>query len=492
MKRCEKIDRYLNKALSDAEESAFSEHLVSCDECRTKTASWNEFEVRLKKWADYQPASEVSVIDVFSLMRAAASISNRTQNQSRWKAVAISAAAVLSTTAIAIFILSYTSPSKIQNDEIVNVRVFDSMGIETIHKLKTGSELEAPSNKHMVASIQDDTIGLVSKAKLRILRAEKNRTLLRLESGKVSCKVAKRHEKGEFVVEAGQLSVKVMGTKFTVFLTPLGTTEVTVEEGLVQVTDQTGKVLMLKAGEKTASTQKGTIEKSFIADKNELLLTSRLLDPKAELEESVIFAEKTHKKLSILDEPTSLPKEIRAEINLENEDKTETEQETETKPIAKLETPPIKKWEKMVIDGKVNEAVSSMRRYLNSTPDDTSVLALLADSERKRGNYSVSVKYYETVIAKGSPTQKARATYMLASVLQSHLGKYEQALKLFLEYTKSPYAVSELLKIGEINIVQSLVELRRCKEATDAAEKIKAKGGSFAISKIDRMIESCN
>ena len=484
MNPCNQIELFLNGTLTEEAADAYRRHLASCDACRNRVDSWGEFETGLKTWASAQSIREVTPADAFALMRQA-EIPARPRAFNLFRIFLIAAPAATAAAVFLLLTLEAPVPKTETPSEPVQVRVTMADGTESLQTLSSTDALEAPESTPLHAAIEADTVGLSAKGKLRILSAKNRKTRLRLESGTVACKVAKRAEGEEFVVEAGELTVRVVGTRFSVTRDASGKTGVTVEEGIVAVTSNDGGTALLRAGEgiaRDAEEEEWRVERASEAD---LRLTANLLslDVPAPIPEA-IPASATEETSQKSDEASESPTSVKA-VAAPNPREEDTDAET---PIRKA--PPLRKWQDWILSGKAGEAAGAMRRYLRGMPNDATVWALLADCERKIGNPEAAVKSYEKVRSLGAPAQAARAAYMEASLLQSR-GEHRRALELFETYKQSAHASPELLRLAEVNIVRSLVALGRCEEAEASAARARGQGRSAVSANVDKMLERC-
>ena len=484
MNPCSQIEPYLNGALPEEAANAYRQHLAVCDSCRSRAESWRALESKLRAWADTQPVQEVTSADAFLLMRRAETAARpKSFNLFRILLVAAPTAA-----ATALFIaLTLRTPGVIEtpSSEPIQVHILATDGTKSVLTLASKDVLEAPENTPVHADIEADTVGLSAKGKLRILNAKNRRTRLRLESGTIACKVAARTEGEEFVVEAGELTVRVVGTRFSVTRDASGKTGVTVEEGIVAVTDKDGSTAMLHAGEGIARDLEKDDWHVKQASEADLQLTASLLSPAApipipEATPPSVEEETTGESMNTAEAPTPEDRPVIQEVKTEDSD-------TEI-PIRKA--PPLRKWQDWILSGRAENAASAMRRYLRGAPNDATVWALLADCERKTGKPEAAIKSYDKVRAIGTPAQSARAAYMEASLLQSR-GEHRRALELFNTYKQSAHASPELLRLAEVNIVRSLVALGRCEEAEAAAERTRGQGHTAISANVDKMLERC-
>jgi hypothetical protein len=86
-------------------------------------------------------------------------------------------------------------------------------------------------------------ITLAAHSDVNVAGSDAEGWLVRLEAGQVDCKVAPRHGRPPFVVQAGVTKVSVVGTRFTVARTG-AQARVSVSEGHVQVDSDEGHVLL--------------------------------------------------------------------------------------------------------------------------------------------------------------------------------------------------------------------------------------------------------
>lgn len=122
--------------------------------------------------------------------------------------------------------------------------------------LKTGEVLRTSAEGHAVLTLPDESrIRLSPGTQLALTRAEADDVSLTLEQGRVAVHASHRPRKG-FVVHAGGLGVRVVGTLFTVEQMA-GALEVAVVEGKVRVEPPEGDALFLLPGQRVRFEQGG-------------------------------------------------------------------------------------------------------------------------------------------------------------------------------------------------------------------------------------------
>lgn len=110
---------------------------------------------------------------------------------------------------------------------------------------------ETRSDTSQVALKDGSQIELASETRVEVVESEKHSMRLSLRRGRVTCDVAK-NEQRSFVVVAGNVQVRVVGTKFTVSTTDMQhgqRVEVNVERGVVEVKGARGGPVRLSAGQ---------------------------------------------------------------------------------------------------------------------------------------------------------------------------------------------------------------------------------------------------
>lgn len=119
-----------------------------------------------------------------------------------------------------------------------------------LRRIAGGARLETFEAAERVL-VNDSEITLAKRSRLSVHGSDAHGWELRLEGGRVDCHVAPRAARPEFVTRAGDVEVRVVGTRFSVEHDAAGT-RVNVQEGKVRVMAPGARVL-LGAGERWVS-----------------------------------------------------------------------------------------------------------------------------------------------------------------------------------------------------------------------------------------------
>lgn len=113
--------------------------------------------------------------------------------------------------------------------------------------LEAGNELAAGRTTTVGHFSDGSEVVLATASAVRLVNDSKNEVRVELERGEATFEVSKRPSR-KFIVAAGDVEVKVVGTRFTVNHSAAGV-DVSVERGIVEVT-LSGKTVRLTAGQK--------------------------------------------------------------------------------------------------------------------------------------------------------------------------------------------------------------------------------------------------
>lgn len=97
--------------------------------------------------------------------------------------------------------------------------------------------------------IGDSEVVLAASSELAVQGSDQRGWLLELVSGRVDCQIAPRAARPDFVTRAGEVEVRVVGTRFSVEHDAGQGTRVNVQEGKVRVSER-GQSVLLGAGER--------------------------------------------------------------------------------------------------------------------------------------------------------------------------------------------------------------------------------------------------
>jgi len=129
--------------------------------------------------------------------------------------------------------------------------------------LAVGNELAAGRTTTVGHFSDGSEVALATASAVRLVTDSKNEVRVELERGEATFEVSKRPSR-KFVVAAGDVEVKVVGTRFTVNHTQAGV-DVSVERGIVEVT-LSGKTVRLTAGQKWSEADVEEEDAEAVAD----------------------------------------------------------------------------------------------------------------------------------------------------------------------------------------------------------------------------------
>jgi hypothetical protein len=179
-----------------------------------------------------------------------------TNNRRGWVTPLLAAAALVASAFAVITTTNMSSPrvaepglapSQAPSFETANVDSPENLPPELPRLAEsTGSHIETTTGP-TTSTVGESTLSIASHSEVRIHGDDTSGWLVSLERGRVHFDVAPRGERPDFVVQAGEVLVKVVGTHFDVTY-ERGQTRVEVQEGLVRVESE-GHVNMLGAGD---------------------------------------------------------------------------------------------------------------------------------------------------------------------------------------------------------------------------------------------------
>ena len=504
MRPCDLRNVYLDAGLPPDETTAFEKHLAVCRDCSDWVYEWRMFERGVNRWAKSRTVSPVTVSEAAALVeRAEASRRRRGDGRyGRLSLVTVGMSVAAASAAVVMFMIFRTpeadSPQSRATPEIHApvVQAVVSGLEETDVSVSVGAHLVAPSDRSVTAVIDKDRIALSSKGRMRLIRLDRGQVRLGLESGTVACRVDKRNAGEEFVVNAGDYSVRVVGTRFSVTRAPLGV-QVVVQEGAVRVEEAGGERWLLHAGDLLTDSGGQPVVKR--ADSDALRRVDVLFESPRTTEGAEAAAMMTEEPAAPPPDEAFSPDRVTAPVPSEES----VLEETTDLGFASVSSPAGKKkkeqivadipgWRKMVIDGRADDARREMRTYLKSSPNDSRVLALYADAARKSQSFQEAVRAYKKVIEIGDDANASRAMYMLGSLYQAPLAQHQKAVEMLQAYKKSGHVSHELSELTDVKIAKSLVALGKCRAAKQAIAHLLKQSGSFVVENARKMIESCD
>ncbi|MCP4602649.1 MAG: tetratricopeptide repeat protein [Proteobacteria bacterium] len=517
MKPCNLSSSYLDRRLSKAEHRAFEIHLRSCDKCRETVHKWQDFERSLNVWARMDEPVAITAGEAHGLIERASDRGGKTflpiPRKLTW-----AAAATMTACLIYLFVQldnqSPTSSIEASNPLTVTVKVIIPGETATqISSPKQGETLESPRTGRLQADIGLDRLGLSSDGRIRLLSARTNKTHLELLEGTVACSVAPRKNGGEFTVKAGNYSVRVIGTKFSVTRGPHLPFKVSVAEGTVEVQDRSGMLWRVSRGE-TLTIHSAADVDSKEALPDDLKELAQLLETSSALSiEPPVLNREGEPPVQTLERPETIAqtdgklKESKTKKNKRRVSRdagtTNSKSDGETHisidwsststvdpATIRAASRSLKTMRQWIVDGQLANARSALKTRLKRAPREHQAWALLADCERKATEWQAALKAYEKVMVLADPSRAARARYMSATIAQKHLKDHNRAAKLYDEYLQSNQGTRQLRDVARLNLAHSLIALGKHDRARNLLETvIESQGNTFTASNAKRLLE---
>jgi ferric-dicitrate binding protein FerR (iron transport regulator)/Tfp pilus assembly protein PilF len=398
-------------------------HVERCAECRAALAKWRVLEPEIIRTVELD-LGEIPVRDRLVLERVHARIgATRRPAPVRLAWVGIAAAALL---AVGLFLAlgrgEDGSAPRVESPRLAaSATVFAGSGAETRKvELKAGASLEVAPGDRASVRIERHRLEVEGGAAVRLVEVSRAVVRIELVRGEASFDVDFGPRRGAFSVEAGDVSVAVKGTRFTVGRSA----------NLLTVAVEEGRVAVARGGREIA-----------------------ILAAKERLEIDTAAREGTAQA------PTAKPPVA------ESASKTRTPAAS-AKPAAEAPADPdLESLREQVIAGRLAEAEAGLTDLVARHPDDAEAWWTLAECRRKAGNPAAAVEAYREVIAVGTPDRADLARFKAGALLQEKLGRHEEAAALFRDYLTSlgrgaPLRAEALVRCG-----RSLVAAGRFAEA---------------------------
>ncbi len=500
---CLELERYRDRELSPDQRFAFENHLEECASCREATIRWGEIEseiVSVTTQAEKSlPGWSEKKRD--QLMREAAA--QRLEQPRLWlRPLAIAAAAAVVVGLTALFV-DLDSADEITAPIKLNARLVNGERVYPI--VLSGDQqqtIASPQRSRVLLNVGEDIIGLASNSRLKFLELSAVRTRLFLEHGTVACAVAHESSEREFLVETGQLVVRVTGTRFSVAHSENGGTHIDVSEGRVQVTDNQKRTRSIAAGHRlrvavdgegaiTPLTDAARDKIAFLMSDQPLYLRDlRHAGHNGEQEKHTVKrgaggqnAVASHQ----IDD--ARVNEIGAEVvSTEAASGTDSRQKSQINRIdAHAE------WREWIIRGRLGEAERAIATHLQRAAADKEAWSLLADCRRKSGDYRGAVVAYRQVIALASAAEANQARFRAGKLLQDKLGSHGEAIDLFENYVRSKSGNNMLEAEALLRLARSYGATGRVARARELLAKVAEEhSGTAAAAQARRMLTEIN
>ena len=446
MSGCANLDAYLDRRLSSSDATVFERHLKGCESCQAEVTAWRRVETELKGWAGTQGPSAVELQAAADRLvrRARHPGADRPERRLAWGlGFGLAAAAA---TVIAIVVVSQLGR------ESKRPRVLSVLrGEGGVAREARGAILQGDS-EGLLARVGPDTVGVSRHGRVEVLEAVESRTRLRLHAGSVALQVQHRTHGETVDIEARDLTVRVVGTRFMVTVTPEGAVQVGVREGKVRVTAASGRSVFVEGGEAVWSPSASSLELAKLSAGE-----ARGLDELLAPEPPVTAAEPTAARPVDSSRPSlSTVPQLKAKERLPSRDS------------GRATADEVAAWQKQVLAGDYDGAERALSQHLKGAPKDGEAWSLLGDCRRKAGRFKDAVRAYRQVVRVGEGAQANRARLLAASVLQDDLADPAAAEPLLRAYLAASPTLRPLEAAAEVRLGRALLATGR----RDAAEAI--------------------
>lgn len=520
MKPCDHLPQYLDGRLERAGREYFESHLGICSDCRKLTDLWVCSKNVLKNEAGERQRYLVPTDDEASrlVQRAQLDASSRGFFSVR---VLVPLTACVSFAA-AFFIATYFSFSSASSSvpqigaPLHTALVEKARPVESAEELPADSltlEYETKQYGRTTGRLGNDRFGLAAMSKIHVVSTEGMTTLLQLDHGVAAFSVSKRKGGRKFVVQAGDYRVEVVGTRFTVDHSDEGI-RVAVTEGIVAVSEKSGRKWRLTGGEALTASPDGSAERTM-ADREEIEETARLLDETA-VDESALatltpvpqietgrasispkraFGAVVKRRSALMQKTTPIigtqlsAQSAAREDTLDGQTNTGATKSADVVENPKPESPHLDSepqgidlWRRWVLEGRFEAAETALDDHLSEHPMDTDAYSLLADCRRKAGKYIEAVETYKKLTAIAGDYQANRARFKAGVLLQENLKNHLGAAAIFDEYLSTGKGTPLLRAKAAIRLASSLIELGETERAKKLLSKIVDDYGGSSVA----------
>lgn len=439
MNHQESLERYLDRRLDAAETLRFEEHLTGCQSCHEYVQRWRKHEGQLVAHGRARvPAENAEARAQQLVVRARAARGEVRRPWWLWLPFGL-----VATLALVAVLRLVAAPSN------------DTSGALHFQALVEG-QAEAPAvllaNQQFSADVaplrlrvEQDRIGLAAGARIKVAHATKKELRLTLEKGQVACEIEPRAQRARVVVEAKGYQVVVVGTRFSVSVTPEGV-GVAVDHGRVMVEGPDGRREAVNAGSLTrfGARAETTIERRDLGELEALQLR-QLLEPLRALTEAPAEA------------PTGAGQAAPQTATPDEAEPTVVPTPSTRAHSKRGESVKLSRWRDLILAGDLVAAETGLQQHTRAHPDDVDGWLLLADVRRKVGHFDAAVRSYRKVIGLGDPSASNQARFLAGVILQDQLRAPAAAARMFEAYLAQgaalrPLEAAALLRMGKAHL----------------------------------------
>jgi len=427
--------QHLCEPLSGLADPALLAHVERCAECRAALAKWRALEPEIIR-SVAPNLGEIPVRDRLVLERVHARIGTKHPPAPvRLVWVGIAAAALVAVGLAFALGGGEEGPAPRARAPLAaaSATVFAGNGAETRNlELQAGASLDVAPGDRASVRIENHRIEIEGGAAVRLVEVSRAAVKIELAHGEATFDVDFAGRRGAFSVAAGDVSVSVKGTRFTVARSA----------SLVTVAVEEGRVAVARAGREIA-----------------------LLSPKERLEIDTAPQKDAAQAPTMKPPPTA-----------------ESAAKTTTPAAAPTEEPDLTTLRGWVIAGRLAEAEAGLTAFVARHPKDAEAWWTLADCRRKAGKTAAAVEAYREVIAVGTSDRADLARFKAGTLLQEKLGRHDEAVALFRGYLddlgkSAPLRAEVLVRCG-----RSLIAAGRSAEAEPLLREVVADYGANPVA----------
>ena len=319
----------------------------------------------------------------------------------------------------------------------------------------------------MLVLLGRDRIGLDESTRAVLSEVDERTVRLKLLAGTIACEVDPRGNGHAFMIEAGEVTVEVVGTRFMVSRDDVSTT-VIVDKGAVEIHRKGKRSEITKAGLGLEILIDGAVKRIEASKGARTLLDQLITEHQRE--------QTSHREI---DAP-------QAAGRAESRSNTTTRDPSHTS--AGLET-----WRTWVLAGRYDDAEKALTAHLAQKTNDSEALVLLANCRRKAGKWRASATAYERLIRVAAPSRANMARFKAGVLYQERLGEHANAAELFEGYLRATSDRKPLESEAMLRLGKSLLALGRTRRAEAVLKETAARqDGSPASLKARELLKKIN
>ncbi len=479
MKACVWLHDHRDNLLQEAQKASFEAHLECCEKCRSSISLWSALENEL---------GEMDREGKQSMPRPSASATQALVARARRahgpmftpRLVAAVAALALVSVGVALYLTRTNENTTAEERDLVAaprsqdaavqavVQYISPTKTETINlSLTPGEVIPAAEKSRTLVLLGRDRIGFDESTRAVLSEVDERTVRLKLLAGTIACEVAPRGNGHAFIIEAGEVTVEVVGTRFMVSRDDVSTT-VIVDKGAVEIHHKGKRSETTRAGLGLEILIDGAV-KRIEASKGERTLLDQLITE--------------YQREQTPHEEIDAPQ---AAGRAESSSDKATRDSSHTS--AGLGT-----WRTWVLAGRYDDAERALTAHLAQKTNDSEALVLLANCRRKAGRWRASATAYERLIRVAAPSRANMARFKAGVLYQERLGEHANAAKLFESYLRATSDRKPLESEAMLRLGKSLLALGRTERAEAVLKKTAARrDGSPASLKARELLEKIN